>query len=52
MVDHYCLDVIVRFVDIGGIVDYHCLEMIVCFVDIGGIVDNHFFRVDCSLCGN
>ena len=43
---------IVRFVDIGGIVDYHCLEMIVCFVDIGGIVDNHFFRVDCSLCGN
>jgi hypothetical protein len=26
---------IVRFVDIGGIVDHHCLEMIVRFVDIG-----------------
>jgi hypothetical protein len=30
--------VIVRFVDIGGIVDHHCLEVIVRFVDIGGIV--------------
>ena len=35
IVDHYCLNVIVRFVDIGGIVDHHCLEVIVCFVDIG-----------------
>jgi hypothetical protein len=26
---------IVRFVDIGGIVDHHCLEMFVRFVDIG-----------------
>jgi hypothetical protein len=26
---------IVRFVDIGGIVDHHRLEMIVRFVDIG-----------------
>jgi hypothetical protein len=26
---------IVRFVDIGGIVDHHCLEMCVRFVDIG-----------------
>jgi hypothetical protein len=34
VVDH-CLNVIVRFVDIGGIVDHHCLEVIVCFVDIG-----------------
>ena len=32
---------IVRFVDIGGIVDHHCLEVIVRFVDIGGIVDQH-----------
>ena len=32
---------IVRFVDIGGIVDNHCWEVIVCFVDIGGIVDHH-----------
>jgi hypothetical protein len=26
---------IVRFVDISGIIDHHCLEMIVRFVDIG-----------------
>jgi hypothetical protein len=25
---------IVRFVDIGGIVDHHCLEVIIRFVDI------------------
>jgi hypothetical protein len=31
---------IVRFVDIGGIVDHHCLELIVRFIDIGGIVDS------------
>jgi hypothetical protein len=31
--------VIIRFVDIGGIVYQHCLKMIVRFVDIGGIVD-------------
>jgi hypothetical protein len=30
-----CLEVIVSFVDNGGIVDHHCLEVIVCFVDIG-----------------
>ena len=34
-------EVIVRFVDIGGIVDHHCLEVIVRFVDIGGIADHH-----------
>ena len=34
-------EVIVRFVDIGGIVDHHCLEVIVHFVDISGIVDHH-----------
>ena len=36
---------IVRFVDIGGIVAHHCsklfLDVIVRFVDIGGIVDHH-----------
>jgi hypothetical protein len=32
------LEVIVRFVDIGGMVDHHCLEVIVRIVDIGGIV--------------
>jgi hypothetical protein len=32
-------EVVVRFVDIGGIVDHHCL-MFPCFVDIGGIVDH------------
>ena len=44
IVDHHCLEVIVRFVeigDIGGIFDHHCLELIVRFVDIGGIVDHH-----------
>ena len=32
---------VVRFVDIGGIVDQYCLEVIVRFVDIGGIVDQY-----------
>ena len=27
-VDHHCLEVIVRFVDIGGIVDHHCLNFL------------------------
>ena len=32
--------VVIRFVDIGGIVDHHCLEVVVIrFVDIGGILD-------------
>jgi hypothetical protein len=30
--------VIVRFVDIGGIVDHYCLEVSVRFVDIGGML--------------
>jgi hypothetical protein len=38
------LEVIVCFVDIGGIVDHHSLEVIVSFVDIGGIVDH-----DCNI---
>jgi hypothetical protein len=34
--------VVIRFVDIGGIVDHHCLEVVVIrFVDIDGIVDHH-----------
>jgi hypothetical protein len=41
----YCLEMIVRFVDIGGIVDHHCLEVIVGFVDIGGFVDHHCLEV-------
>jgi hypothetical protein len=45
IVDHHCLEVIVCFVDIGGVVDHHCLEVIVCFVDIGGIVDHHCLEV-------
>jgi ethanolamine utilization protein EutA (predicted chaperonin) len=28
IVDHHCLEVIGRLVDIGGIVDHHCLEVI------------------------
>jgi hypothetical protein len=30
--------VIVRFVDIGGIVDHHCLKVIVCFIGVGEII--------------
>jgi hypothetical protein len=41
IVDHHCLEVIVRFVDIGEIVDHHCLEVIVRFVDIGENDDHH-----------
>jgi hypothetical protein len=33
--------VIVRFVDICGIIDHRCLEVIVRFADIDGIVDQH-----------
>ena len=42
----YCVqlkwEMIVCFVDIGGIDDHHCLEVIVRFVDIGGIVDQYW----------
>jgi hypothetical protein len=38
--------VVIRFVDIGGIVDHHCLEVVVIhFVVIGGIVDHHCLEV-------
>ena len=32
---------IVRFVNISGIVAHHCFVVIVLFVDICGIVDHH-----------
>jgi hypothetical protein len=37
--------VIIRFVDIGGIVGHHCLKVNVRFVDIGGIGDHHCLDV-------
>ena len=39
------IEVLVCFVDIGGIADHQCLEVIVCFVDIGGIADHHCLEV-------
>ena len=48
IVDHHCLEVVVCFVDIGGIVDHHFLEVAVCFVrfvDIGVIVNHHCLEV-------
>jgi hypothetical protein len=38
LIINHCLEVIVCFVDIGGIVDHHCFRDD-CFVEIGGIVD-------------
>jgi L-fucose mutarotase/ribose pyranase (RbsD/FucU family) len=35
--------VIVRFINIDGIVDHHLFKVIVRFVDIDGIVDHHLF---------
>ena len=40
-VGHHCLEVIVGFFDIFGIVDHHCLEEIVRFVNIGRIVEHY-----------
>jgi len=37
--------VVIRFVDIGGIVDHHCLEVAIRFLDIGGIVNHHCLEV-------
>ena len=48
--DHHCLEVIVRFVDIRGIVDHRSLEMIVRFVDIGVNCWPSLPRDHCSLC--
>jgi hypothetical protein len=33
--------VIVRFVDIGGLVDHHCFEVIVHSVDVGELFEHH-----------
>ena len=41
-----CLEVIVRFVDIGRIVDHHCLEVLVRCADIGG-----FFKLSLHIYG-
>ena len=53
-------EMIICFVDIGGIIDHQCLytffrwEMIICFVDIGGIIDHQcsytFFRWEMIIC--
>ena len=40
---------IVRFIDIGGIVDHHSLEVILRFVAIGGIVVHHCLEGNVSL---
>jgi hypothetical protein len=45
LVDHHCLEVIVRIVDVDGLVDHHCLDMIVRFVDVGGLVDHPCLEV-------
>ena len=50
IVDHHCLEVFVRFADIGGIIDHHCSEIIVHFVDIGVNCWPSLFRDHCSLC--
>jgi hypothetical protein len=37
------LEVVIRFVDIGGIVDHYCLEVVVIrFADIGGQQFNQY----------
>jgi hypothetical protein len=38
---------VVRFVDIGGIVDHLCLALAAISVDIGGIVDHLFLAMVC-----
>jgi hypothetical protein len=43
--DHYCLEIVLHFVDIGVIVDHHCLEVGLHFVDIGVIVAHHYLEV-------
>jgi uncharacterized protein YfcZ (UPF0381/DUF406 family) len=43
--NYHRLEVVVCFVDIGGIIDHYSLEVVVCFVDIGGIVDHHSLEV-------
>jgi hypothetical protein len=40
-----CLEVIFRFLELGGIDDHCCLEQVACFLDIGGIDDHCCFEV-------
>jgi hypothetical protein len=49
---HHCLEVIVRFVDTGGIADHHCLEVIVSFVDTDGITDHHCLEASLTVMVN
>ena len=42
--------IVIRFVDIDGIVDHHCLEVVVIrFVDIGGVRIAHLFSFLCCV---
>jgi Pyruvate/2-oxoacid:ferredoxin oxidoreductase delta subunit len=50
IVDRHCLEVLVWFIDIGGIIFHHCLEVILCFVDIGVHCWPSLLRGDCLLC--
>ena len=45
IVDNFCLEVVVRFVDIGGTVDHLSLAMVANYVYNGRIVDNFWFQV-------
>jgi len=37
--------VVVRFVDIGGIIDHHCLNFLFTWVNIHGIIDLTVFSI-------
>jgi hypothetical protein len=45
IVNNFFLEVVVRFVDIGGTVDHLCLAMVASSVDICWIVNNFFLEV-------
>ena len=45
IVNNFFVEVVVRFVDIGGTVDHLCLAMVASSVDIGRIPDNFWFQV-------
>ena len=48
MMDNLRLEVILCFIDIGGIVDHQCLNFL-CFIDIGGIVDHQCLNFLCFI---
>jgi hypothetical protein len=52
IVDHHCLGVVVRLVNMGVIVDHHCLEVVVRLVNMGVIVDHHCVEVVVGLANN